>query len=143
MGRYHAFLCASLGALACAVALDACGEPAPQFTLQQVMLEIDNGRKDVERLLATSSSIEQVRESVESMSWWSRDPAFDRYVERPDIPANPDRFPALRAEFESRLAALSVSLEKGDEPGARALYPEVVSTCDACHAVYKPDLLSR
>ena len=143
MARNHAFVPVSFGALACAIVLDACGEPPPQFTLQQVMLEIENGRKDVERLLATSGSIEQARASVESMSWWSRDAAFDRYLERPDIPANPERFPALRAEFEARLEELSLALEKGDDTQARALYPAFVSSCDACHAVYKPDLLSR
>jgi cytochrome c556 len=137
------FALAGTAALWISVALAACEEEPPQFTLQQVMFEIDNGRKDVERLLATGGSLEQARGSAESMEWWAKDAAFDRYADRTDIPANPAQFPALRTDFEARLAELSAALRENDAARARDAYPRLLSSCEACHAVYRPDLVTR
>lgn len=121
----------------------ACEDEPPQFTLQQVMLEIDRGRKDVERALATGGWLDKVEESAQSMAWWARDAAFERYIDRADIPAHPGRFPPLQAEFQARLDELVADIETGDVVAAREAYPRLLSTCEACHAVYRPDLVGR
>ncbi len=125
------------------VAGPGCGDDAPQFTLQQVMLEIDGARKDLERSLTTSGGFDKARASAEAMEWWSEDAAFERYLERSDLLANPERFPVLRSEYDVRLAELITHLREGKEEEARSVYPKLTASCDGCHAIYRPVLIPR
>lgn len=121
----------------------SCGDSPPQYTLQVVMQEADAARKDLERALLTPGALEQARESAEAIDRWMHDLAFERYLERSDLPASPERFTELRGECDAELAELLRLLRQGQEAEARAAYPRLQAACDRCHATFRPFLLQR
>ncbi len=121
----------------------SCGDSAPSYTLQVVMQEVDATRKDLERALLTPGRLAEARARAEEIERWMRDGAFERYLERPDLLASPERFVALRTEFDAELASLLDLLQKGQEAEARAAYPMLQAACDRCHATFRPFLIQK
>ncbi len=125
------------------ILLASCNDSRPSYTLQTVMLEVDATRKDLERALLTPGRLAEARTGAEEIERWMRDGALERYLERPDLLASPERFVELQREFDAELAGLLELLRQGQEAEARAAYPRLQAACDRCHATFRPFLLQK
>ena len=116
-------------------------DSGPRYTSQQVMLEIDAYRKDLEQGLSRAATLKDSVAAAEAIERWMKDPALERYLERRDLPADPSLFQSGRSKLETALAAFLQAARAGDADAARRAYPAVQDACSQCHVSFRPDLL--
>lgn len=133
----------ALAAGVCVAALCcACGERAPRYTLQQVMFQVDFFDKNIESALAAEGGAAEALRRAEELALWTRDPAFDEYVEK-RLKGDPRSFAARRAEFDRGVEDLVTALRAGELAAAREVHGRLRAQCDACHAEFRPELLLK
>lgn len=129
--RHGPLLCAG------ALALAACGDRTPRYSLQQVMYQIDFQEKAL-RQAAFDQDLAGVQAAGNEIRRWMQDPAFERYLARPDLPKDRAAFEELRAHFDGKLDELLGMAERGDDAGVRASYGGMRMSCDICHRDFRP-----
>ncbi len=126
------------------LAVASCGgAPKPRYTLQTVMFEVDIQRKKLEGALLTQGGEETAALAAQKIRAWFDDPAIPYYLERSDLRGTPEQFRAHEAAALKTLDALIASLQGGAMQEARDTYPDLERGCNACHAVFRPDLMPR
>ena len=121
--------------------LGGCGGPSePRYSLQMVMLEVEISKKKLEAALLTDGDASGVETSARRIRDWLADSAVDRYLERRDLKGTVEQFRAFESSFETPLDQVLAAAVDDDVEGARKAYPSLVAGCNACHAVFRPDL---
>ena len=119
------------------------GSSGPKYTLKMVMLEMELKRGQMEKALLRDGGAADVETIGLEMLKWLDDPAAAAYLERTDIKGTPAQFRAFDDAFRPRLAAVIDAARAGDEAAARTAFPDLEAGCNACHAVFRPDLAAR
>lgn len=130
--RPHAFVL-----LAGVLALAACGDEAPRYSLQQVMYQIEFEEQAM-RQAAFGGDLAGVLEAGSEIRRWMRDPAVERFLQRPNLPKDRAAFEELQAYFDGKLDELLGKAERGDIDGVRAAYGGMRMSCDVCHRDFRP-----
>lgn len=120
------------------LALAACGDGAPRYSLKQVMLEVDHYDKEAQRTLADPSAAAVPLREIQR---WMADPAFEGYAESRWNAELVQGFAEKRALFRSLLdETLRAAEAGGDGTDFIRSYGRMRSACDICHATYRPEL---
>lgn len=112
--------------------------PAPPPTLRETMLEQEIELDRLELALEQDAPRDEALSAARSMTELSARDVFERYLKRPEVRSGAGAFRAfleeLRASGHDVVAAVEADRDAG--PAAQRLR----ASCDACHAVFRPDL---
>ena len=135
---------AQLFVLLLAGLLPACGGGSGEKTylLKTVMLEVEAERAALERSLSGKGGREAV-DAVLAIQKWLDDSAVDRYLDRKDIRGTRADFERFKAQFAPSIERMLEAARSDDLAAARAEFSRFESGCNACHAVFRPDLALR
>jgi len=122
-----------------AAAFAACGKSEPRLSLQMVMYQIDFEEKAM-REAAFGGDLAGVVRSGGEIQRWMGDPAFERYLARPNLPGEPAAFAELKAYFAGTLDEVLGMARSGDRDGVRGAYGRMRMACDVCHRDFRPGL---
>ncbi len=124
--------------------LASCDGPSgPNYTLRLVMLEMEMERVAMEKALLRNGGAPDIVAAGEQMRRWVHDPATARYLGRSDVKGTSADFEQHEAQFLEALERVLAAARAGDEQGARDAFPALEAGCNACHAVFRPDLAQR
>ena len=118
-----------------------CGDPAPLYTLQQVMYQVDYLDKAVAAALARPDGAAEALAKAEELARWTKDPAVEAYTGTRKFSGDPASFARQRADFDAALERLLAALRGSQLEPARAAHAGLRAACDACHAEFRPQLL--
>ena len=140
--KVFAVLCSSscVTVLAASVFIaGACGGSEPRLSLLQVMYMIDFEDQRMRSALGRGD-LPQVLDAGNNIRRHHEDAAFERYLERPNLPAPIARFNEYQTGFLSSLDEVLAAAQSGDLAGANRVYPRMRMACEICHRDFRPGL---
>lgn len=119
------------------------GSEAPRYSLRMVMLEMELRRADIEGALLRDGGLAEIEEEVAKIRGWLADPAKEAYFDSGNARGTRAQFDAFEEGFRPRLDALSAAAASGDLAATTTAFRALEDGCNACHAVFRPDLAQR
>lgn len=121
----------------CLVFLAVSCVPAPPPSLRETMLEQEIELDRLELAIEQGAPREERLSAARLMTELSARPSFDSYQGRAEVKPRAAMFRAFVEELRAGGDALVTALESDQDAGAAV--ERLRSSCDACHAVFRPD----